>query len=288
MRLALGTVQFGLSYGIANKTGQVTREEAGAMLDLAANSGIDTLDTAIAYGESEVCLGQAGVERFRIVTKLPAVPKDCTDVCSWVSRQLNGSLMRLGVSEVYGLMLHRPEQLLSSYGKALYSGLTELKDRGLVQKIGISVYSPDELEHFVDGFAFDLVQAPFNLVDRRLFSSGWMRLLKDAGFEIHVRSAFLQGLLLMSRTDRPSKFAPWSSLWDRWDEWIAGSAVTPLQACLAFVLGFEEVDRVVVGTDGFRQLLEIIDASRTGGLIDRPDIGCDDERLVNPSKWAEL
>ena len=288
MRLALGTVQFGLPYGIANQTGQVSLIAADEMLQMARQSRIDTLDTAIAYGESESCLGQTGTDGFHVVTKLPALPDDCSDVRAWVRCQLNASMSRLGVASLYGLLLHRSDQLLSADGRTLYNVMQELKAEGLVHKTGISIYSPRELDDLASGFVFDLVQAPFNLIDRRLYASGWLRRLKDSGTEIHTRSAFLQGLLLMPEGVRPAKFSPWSALWQRWDRWLAGSAVSPLQACLDFALSFPEIDRVVVGADSPRHLQEIIDASGCGDPGGLPDLGCDDERLVNPSKWVDL
>ena len=139
-RLALGTVQFGLPYGIANQAGQVSRTEANAMLQLALANGIDTLDTAIAYGDSETCLGEVGSQGFRVVTKLPALPDNCADIGDWVQQQVNASLSRLGVVEVYGLLLHRSEQLLGSNGVELYQALQALKDNGQVQKVGVSIY----------------------------------------------------------------------------------------------------------------------------------------------------
>ena len=167
MRLALGTVQFGMPYGIANKSGQVPRCEVKAILQQAAVNGIDTLDTAIAYGESETCLGKVGVRDFKIVTKLPAVPEGFSDVAVWVKEQVNASLLRLGVNSVYGLLLHHPEQLLKSEGALIYQALQALKEDGLVQKVGVSIYAPSELEMLNTRYHFDLVQAPFNLIDRR-------------------------------------------------------------------------------------------------------------------------
>ena len=120
MKLALGTVQFGLNYGIANRTGRVTGSSVGAMLELARISGIDTLDTAIAYGESEACLGDAGLAGFRVVSKLPALPDGCTAVDAWVQQQFAMSLARLNTDSLYGLLLHRPEQLLEEAGASLY------------------------------------------------------------------------------------------------------------------------------------------------------------------------
>ena len=287
-RLALGTVQFGLPYGIANQLGQVTRPEAMAMLQLAAENSIDTLDTAIAYGESEACLGGIGTQSFKVVTKLPALPENDTDVSEWVNQQLSESLSRLGCTSIYGLLLHRPEQLLGPNGEKLYKALRTLKDKGQVKKIGVSIYSPDELNALMPRHHFDLVQAPFNLVDQRLSSSGWMRRLKDFDVEIHTRSSFLQGLLLMKKAEIPAKFLPWDRLWQTWHKWLDDHSVSAVQACLAFSLSFPEIDRVVVGADSKKQLAQIIDAAKPQRIIDMHNLKCDDENLINPARWRIL
>jgi aryl-alcohol dehydrogenase-like predicted oxidoreductase len=288
MRLALGTVQFGLPYGVANQSGQVSREQSQAMLDLAIASKIDTLDTAIAYGESEVRLGALGINDFKAITKLPALPEGLPDVASWVQSQVEASMSRLGVSVLYGLLLHRSEQLLGPDGLALYKALYELKDSGLVQKIGISVYSPRELDAICPLFSLDLVQAPFNLVDRRLQSSGWLRRLKAEGVEVHTRSTFLQGLLLMGQDERPSKFMAWSDLWATWDKWLVERNVAPVHACLGFVLEHPEIERVVVGADSSMQLTQLIDAACAPKLSEFPNLDCIDELLINPARWPLL
>jgi len=287
-RLALGTAQFGLPYGIANQGGQVKRSAAKAMLQLAAANGIDTLDTAIAYGESETCLGEVGTQGFKLVTKLPAVPDGCADVSDWVQEQVAASLARLGVNAVYGLLLHRPEQLLESNGKTLYQALQGLKETGQVQKVGTSVYAPNELEMLFTRYRFDLVQAPFNLVDRRLHSSGWLQRLKGECVEIHTRSAFLQGLLLMPQDSIPKKFLPWCDLWRKWHDWLSHHAVSAVHACLAFPLSFPEIDHVIVGADSVSQLEQIITAATRVAPFDLPDLHCDAENLINPARWPSL
>ena len=287
-RLALGTVQFGLSYGIANQAGQTSRAEAKAMLQLASTNGIDTLDTAIAYGESEMCLGEVGTQGFKLVTKLPAVPDDCADVNGWVKQQVNASLSRLGVTAAYGLLLHRSEQLLGPHGAALYQVLQELKDNGQVQKVGVSIYSPSELAALIPHYRFDLVQAPFNLVDRRLYSTGWLKRLKDDDVEVHTRSAFLQGLLLMAQADIPDKFSPWGGLWQTWHRWLADHDGSAVQACLAFPLSCPEIDRVIVGADSVSQLAQIFSAANSQPLDELPELQCEDENLINPANWPTL
>ncbi len=287
-KLALGTAQFGFPYGIANQQGQVNRVDAKAMLEFAFLHGIDTLDTAIAYGESETCLGEVGTQGFRIITKLPSLPENCSDLGCWVREQVSVSLARLEVSSVYGLLLHCPEQLLGDNGKKLYRVLLALKDRGNVQKVGISIYGPNELQQLNKRFHFDLVQAPFNLIDQRLSKSGWLQRLKDDNVEIHTRSAFLQGLLLMPQQSIPTKFTPWNELWEKWYKWLSDQNVSAVQACLAFPLSFPEIDRVIVGADSVNQLQQILEAASTATDIPFPNISCDDEDLINPSRWSQL
>jgi aryl-alcohol dehydrogenase-like predicted oxidoreductase len=157
-----------------------------------------------------------------------------------------------------------------------------------VQKIGVSIYAPSELDMLVPQYQFDIVQAPFNLIDRRIFLSGWLQRLKQDGVEIHTRSAFLQGLLLMLRSEIPSKFATWSELWDIWHNWLAQNSVTAIQASLGYPLSFSEIDRVIVGADSVSQLEEIFSAVAGLTPVDFPDLHCDEESLINPSKWAVL
>lgn len=288
MRIALGTVQFGLDYGIANRMGRVPLEEAAAIVRQAAAHGIDTLDTAIAYGESESALGQIGVAGWKIVTKLPAVPPGCADTAGWVAAQIEGSLRRLGVSRLHGVLLHSPAQLLCrQVGAQLFKALENLKQAGLTRKIGISVYGPDELDALWPEYALDLVQAPYNIVDRRMAASGWLDRLHRAGTEIHVRSVFLQGLLLMPAQVRRARFGQWQDVWSRWDGWLQSENLSPVRACLAFALARPEIDQIIVGVDSAGQLGEILSLSH-GEPIDFPaDVESRNPGLINPSQWKK-
>lgn len=289
MRLALGTVQFGLPYGVANQMGQVSFNDVAAILKFAKMSGMDTLDTAMTYGESEWRLGEIGVQDWRIISKLPGVPEGCQDVAAWVQELVNGSLERLKIQKLYGLLLHRPQQLFGSKGDALYGALVGLKKQGYIEKIGVSVYGPDELDRLWSRYQFDLVQAPFNVIDRRLATSGWLQRLKDNGVEIHTRSAFLQGLLLMPQDSVPKKFSPWGDLWNKWYNWLSYRNASAVQACLAFSLSFPEIDRVIVGVDNVSQLEQIFSAvTSVAPPDDLPDLHCDDPDLINPSHWSSF
>ena len=285
-RLAIGTAQFGQPYGIANHAGQVSFRDADAILSFARSSGIDTVDTAIAYGESERRLGEIGLTQLQVVSKLPGVPPSCMDVSAWVNESVRSSLGRLKVSKLHGLLLHCPDQLLGLHGAELYRAMQDLKMNGLVEKIGISIYGPEELDALWTRFKFDLVQAPFNIIDRRLAKSGWLERLHQSGIEVHVRSIFLQGLLLMSALSRPPAFNKWSFIWKQWDSWLEGEAISPLQACVGFPLSRPEIDRVVVGVDNPNQMQEILASVATPCGIPPETLVSEDTNLINPSLWS--
>jgi aryl-alcohol dehydrogenase-like predicted oxidoreductase len=288
MKLALGTVQFGLPYGVANQRGQISAQEAGAIIARARAAGVDTLDTAIGYGDAERTLGTIGVAGCRAVSKLPAIPAGCADLTAWVHDSVAGSLARLQIDSLYGLLLHQPNELLGPDGPRLFTALKDVQARGLVQKIGISTYLPRQLEAILSQFKLDLVQAPFSVLDRRLIGSGWLMRLEDQGVELHVRSVFLQGLLLMSPAARPSKFSRWAPLWARFDSWLAESALTPLQACLGYALSFPQIARVVVGVDGLRHLEEILAVQPLDHAKVPVDLGTEDLDLLDPLAWLRF
>lgn len=288
MKLALGTAQFGLNYGIANRLGQVSIDEAETILRSARASGMDTIDTAIAYGDSELRLGEVGIQGLQVVSKLPPIPADCGDISLWVVNAVIGSLQRLKVEHLYGFLLHGPQQLLARNGSQLYRALQQLKSDAMVQRIGISINDPTQLDLLASQFPMDIVQAPLNVMDRRLIDSGWLPRLAEKGTELHVRSVFLQGLLLMKAEERPDRFARWQALWERWDAWLEEHRMRPLEACLAYALSFPQIARVIVGVDSAEQLSQILVASKTKPLELGPELGTRDTDLLNPSQWTQL
>jgi len=285
-RLALGTVQFGLRYGVANQGERVSLEEAARIVRHARDGGLDTLDTAIAYGDSELRLGEIGIGGWRVVSKLPDPPTGCADVRGWVEESTTRSLERLKIPCLSGLLLHRAANLATTQADELYSAMQGLKSRGLVRKIGISIYGPEELDECGARFPLDLVQAPFNIVDRRLHTSGWLARLKSRGTEVHTRSAFLQGLLLLPPHRRPRGFDRWKSIWNAWDGWLAGAKLSPISACLGFPLRYPQIDRVVIGVDDLTQMLALL-AYEAACLAEPPiELASEDLDLINPSRWS--
>ena len=288
MKIALGTVQFGCDYGIANKRRQVQDSEVAKIISNARSSGINLLDTAVAYGSSENVLGRVGVGGFNVVTKLPADPKvSQSAIGQWVKTQVYASLARLRRDTLYALLLHQPQILLTSHGAEVSRALSDLKNDGVVQKIGVSVYSPDELPPIFSKYCIDLVQVPLNVADRRMETSGWLERLHNEGVEVHSRSTFLQGLLLMGRNELPGKFLRWSRLWEEWESVLMNSGVTALEACLAYPLSIRQVDHVLVGVDGLNHLRAILKAAnRQPCNLDTSFMMSADLDLIHPPNWT--
>ena len=288
-KLCLGTAQFGMQYGVANKSGIVSNESLDEIIKLARISGVNTIDTAALYGNVEQRLGRAGISDWQVVSKLRGVESNNTGLGlkEWLNNELGTTLTNLNISNLYGYLLHRPMDLTSNEGSELYRFLLDSKHQGKIEKIGYSVYSIDELEILLSKYPPDLIQIPLNILDRKLVNSGWASKLKDLGIEIHTRSAFLQGLLLMSESDRPEKFNHWNSLWVRWTNWLKTENISAMEACLQFVYSIQEVDKFVIGIDQIEQLKEILSIQPT--KMNFPiEIESTDKNLIYPFNWVNL
>lgn len=293
-KIGLGTVQFGVDYGVANRSGRTTREEAAGILDAAFRSGVRVLDTAPSYGESESVLGDLLVAAtpFSIVTKTVTPTAGCTaDLASrQISEGLQASLRKLRVPNVYGLLEHRPERLLASGGDRIFDAMVQLRERGLVQRIGVSIYRAEQLDALLDRFAFDLVQAPISVFDQRLIKSGHLRALHQAKIEIHARSVLLQGVAGMNlerlHDELSGLRAPVSRLADLADK----EGISAVSAAVAFVCDLPEVDVVLCGVEDRRQLDEVLAGARhqfrKEHASDLEALAVQDPTLIDPSQWT--
>lgn len=292
MKLGLGTVQFGLDYGIANPGGQTPPDEANAILEYAAGRGIRVLDTAALYGQSEEVLGRvlpAG-HPFSIVTKTIrfAKPRLGPEDIAACEQAFAASLAKLRQPAVYGLLLHHADDLLVPGGERLFARLGEWRRQGLVQKIGVSVYTGDQIDRILAAYPIDLIQLPLSVLDQRLIAGGHLRRLKEKGVEIHVRSVFLQGLLLMPPDGLPPRFHSLRGHLGRYRAFIGERGLTPVQAALGFVLSLPEVGTAVCGVNTLGQLAELAAAVRED--LDPGQFApfaLSDETILNPALWRE-
>lgn len=287
--LGLGTVQFGMDYGIANELGRTGLADARAIIAMAERNGIFVLDTAAAYGESEATLGACleATQGWRVVTKTPPLrAHPGADARELVRSGLSCSLERLRRRSVYGLLVHHAADLLGPQGEAVYSEMKRLKDEGRVSRIGLSAYHGEDVDQALARFDIDLVQIPLNVLDQRMVNGGQIKRLRRRGVEIHVRSVFLQGLLLIEPGQLHGYFTPISQRLAVWREVLRSEGLSAAQGALAFVASIGP-DVVLIGVDSPEQLASNIRdfALASVSTVDCSRFAIDDEKFVNPSNW---
>ncbi|MBF0296212.1 MAG: aldo/keto reductase [Magnetococcales bacterium] len=290
MKLGLGTVQFGMAYGITNREGQPGLETVRAILAEAALCKVQVLDTACQYGASEAVLGEV-LERnhpFRIVTKTPSFSAErITDrEAGLLQKTFLESLQKLRTDSVYGLLIHSARDLLKPGGELLFTAMQRLQEAGKVARIGVSVYGPAELLPIVQRFPVELAQTPVNILDQRWLEGDNLARLRASGVEIHARSVFLQGVLLSDPAALPPFFSGVRPHLVALGEAIRARGLTPLEAALGFVRDLDWVDVLLGGVVAVAQLREILHAMARpfDSTFLRP-FAWRDETCINPSLW---
>lgn len=289
MKIALGSVQFGLKYGISNLSGPTSKSQIKKILEIAENLGVDIIDTAAVYGNSELLLGYSNVKNFKVVTKIPTLKPNIVNIEKWVNDKVYSSIKKLKIESLYGVLIHNSNNFFGDKGKILLEALQSLKKEGTIKKVGISIYDPLELNYIEGLNKIDLVQAPMNLIDRRLQKSGWLKKLQKNGVEIHVRSVFLQGLLLIKPNKIPTKFKKWNKILNQWHYQLEKKKINAIEACLSYPLSLPEVDKIIVGVNNIYQFREIITAYQKNlKFCDWSFMASNDQQLINPSNWSNL
>lgn len=293
MKLGLGTAQFGLNYGISNPCGKTPLEEVRQILELAHRHHILTLDTAALYGESEAVLGLAlpTQHSFEIVTKTPCFKqsKITKEDADELEKTFQRSLQHLRQICVSGLLIHSVEDLFTEGGEILWERMQRLKQQGKVRKIGVSVYTEAQIERVLNRFDIDIIQVPINLWDQRLVTSGCLQTLHQSAVEVHARSVFLQGLLLMRSQELPRYFQPIRPHFDHYQTCLSQQSLSPIVACLQFVKQLPEVSRILCGVNHPGHFVEILKA-----FYEMPELPPDffssfaiaDPAFLDPSQWS--
>lgn len=290
-QIGLGTAQFGMDYGIANAAGACAREDIAAILARAADAGLKVLDTAADYGNAEsrlgACLPQG--HGFRIITKTPdlAGVADADTIVECLTEAFERSLHRLGVSAVYGLLIHNANNLLGPLGNVFWRTLEDFRARHLVEKIGVSVYTGAQIDRLLDRYPLDLVQLPLNVFDQRLIVGGQLAKLHRRGIEVHARSVFLQGLLLMPPDGLPKHLAHIARPLQRWQGFVRRHGLELVSGAIDFVRSQPEIDTLIIGVTGLPELDDVLAATAQPPSPSPfwPRFAIDDETVIDPRLW---
>jgi len=290
-RIGLGTVQIGLDYGVSNLSGKPGVEEIQNIFNTAVRAKIGFIDTAPAYGDAEATIGGVFPNGcpFKVVSKTPVLGKkkfDKTDR-AFVIDAVKSSLSKMNLSSIYGILLHHPDCLFRLGKEYIIDALQTLKEEGLVKKIGVSVYDGAELDQILEHFLPDIIQLPLSPLDQRLIRSGHINQLKQNDIEVHVRSIFLQGLLLMEPRKIPKPLIALTSGIEKFQNFVFENEMTPLSGCLMFGLQNKNIDAVVVGSNSSLELSEIIISVKnlSANELDFSNLASDRIDLLSPAAW---
>ncbi len=289
MKFILGTVQFGTAYGVSNTKGKTTQTEVEKILDLAWKNNISFLDTAPAYEDSEKSLGFSAVNKdWGIITKTPHFEQKIisNNQIHFLEEVFRSSLSNLNRNSVECLMVHACDDLFKPGGDKIIRTLEKLKEQSHINKIGISVYNKHQIDKVLDNFEIDIIQLPVSVLDQRLINDGSLTKLKKYGVEIHARSIFLQGLLLMSKESIPDYFLPIFPNLNKLKAKSNELSVSVLELALSFIANIENIDYAVIGVNSLKQLQQILSSSLINLDLDNfYEVSVADDKFVNPSNW---
>jgi aryl-alcohol dehydrogenase-like predicted oxidoreductase len=281
-KISLGTAQFGINYGINKK--KINFKEIKKIINYSNKIKIKKIDTAIAYGKSEKILGSFSLKNWRITTKIPAYRVSYGDPEKWTKNQINNSLNSLRVKRLHGVLFHNTNDLFNSNGKKIYKALLNIKKRGLIKKIGISIYDFKNLNKILKIFKIDIVQVPFNIIDRRLLKSSLLDLQKRNKIELQVRSIFLQGLLLKNLKYKNLKFNRFTKIWTALHNWLYNNKYNLLDVCINDCLRYN-FDSIIIGFENLNHLKRIINYKKINNLRLPVSFSSNKNSLINPTKW---
>ena len=288
MEIALGTVQFGQPYGIANHE-IVPPNEVRRILHEASSAGVKLVDTAPDYGNSQALLGNYLTHDALIVTKTPRFGGDSinTETVRDCLSAFDTSLAQLHRDGVYALMVHYCEDVFKPGSQMLFDALQQLKADGRVRRIGVSAYTREQVERVIEKHAIDIVQIPINVLDQRATGDPFLSDLKSRGIEIHARSIFLQGLLLLDPMSLDPYFGQIRKNLGRYHDTLRRLGLSAVEGALAFIKQIDNIDYVVVGAkslDEFREIMSAWMSPRSAG-IDFRRFALHEEAILNPSCW---
>ena len=296
MNYCLGTVQFGMNYGIQGN-GQPDVDSVEKMLEYACANGIEILDTAAVYGDAECILGRIlhrnkSLSKFQVVSKLAPHAFDAADPCEWrriAVQKAEESRQILGVSKLHSFLFHNASYI---FDPQAVNALQAVCDQEIADRIGVSIYTPDEAMKALEYELIKVIQIPYNVFDSRLDRCGFFEKAKEQDVLIFARSSLLQGLVMMDPDRLPEnvRFAEsclrtFLKICDRYH-------CSPLEAAVGYVGYNPEIDYVVFGVDNPQQLQGYLSLQRqsmpTAMFEDfRASFKDVQERLVNPAMWGK-
>ena len=277
-KIVIGSANFAQKYGADSK--KISPKEIKKILNLAKKNNIYEIDTAQVYLKNKKIFKNIS-KSFKFSSKIKPNHK-------WISlefcqKQLDEHFYNLNTKKIKTLLIHDVEVLFTKNGDQIFKNLNELKKKKYFQKIGLSIYDTNCLNYLVSNYDLDVVQCPYNIIDKRILTTGWFDKLKVRGIETHVRSIFLQGLLVNKLIYKKPYFKKWKQKISDWFISLDNNNISPIDYCLNDLLNCE-FDKIIIGVNNFENLKEIINFKKIN-INKMLNLKINDLKLIDPRKW---
>ncbi len=277
-RIIIGSANFTQTYG-ADPT-KISSYEIKKILNLAKKNNIYEIDTAEAYLKDKKIFKKVN-KKFRFSSKIILDSR-------WISlefcqKKLEEHFDNFNAKKIQTLLIHNVEILFTRNGVKIFKNLKELKKKKFFKKIGLSIYDTQYLNFLISNFDLDVVQCPYNILDRRILTTGWFDKLKNQGIETHIRSIFLQGLLVNKLVYKKKYFRKWQKKFYEWFKWLESNNISPIDYCLSDLLNCD-FDKIIIGINNFDSLKEIINFKKIN-INKMINLKISDNKLIDPRRW---
>jgi aryl-alcohol dehydrogenase-like predicted oxidoreductase len=287
-KLSLGTVQFGLNYGIANLEGKPSQEKVSEIVEFVINKGINCFDTAQAYGNSELVLGNA-LQGKRDIFLISKIKSDN------FNDSLNGNLLHslenLNSNYLFGLLLHDSE-LLYNWTEKKSEVVNVLKERNIIKYFGVSIYTSEDFDLAINNDDITIIQIPFNIFDLRALNEKWIEKAQLKGKLIFIRSVFLQGLLLMNIDMIPAKLSKAKKYLETFENFAKELNISKSELALSFVETVAKDSILLFGCDNLIQAEENLENYKNLKPLDKDttvriitEFSDINEDIYLPTRW---
>ena len=281
-KIILGTANLNQKYGFLKKT--VKFREFKKILKNSSEK-ISFIDTSSNYKRAHRLLGKLNLGKIKIISKISIPINSKVNPKLWISRSIDKITDNLNVDNIHCILIHNPNILLNDKYREYFFYLNEQKKRGVIKKIGFSVYGIKEANDLINKYKLDILQVPINLINHSFCNKQFLQKTKKRKIEIHARSIFLQGILLSSNLQNLKYFKKWKNLWNRYYSWINKNKISQLSACLSFVKSIKNISGFVVGVENESQFIKILNCKTKKKLNFEKFLNQKDKKLIDPSKW---
>ena len=284
-KIIIGSAQFGLNYGVSNNTGKVPASEAHKILKLALSNEINRIDTAISYGNAEEVIGSFNeVKKLSIITKIPKISS--SDYHKEIKYRIEESINRLKSKSVYAIMLHDEDDIFNF--PEVIKELIKLKEKGFIQKIGASFYTPEKFDTAMKNFDIDIAQVPLSIFDQSFIQKNTIETAQKKNVEVHCRSIFLQGLAFLKKDSIPTYFKPVMKRLNEFHSYITKNNLSPTDLCYQFLKSLQGIDGYVIGVQNSEQLKSSLEAEKKSIFtnIDYSRFDLQKKEFQKPNLWT--